>query len=89
VARTVQQVVGEGGAGVIVSTTSRRTRPLASFGSSTCSQIETRYPRCTRRRRYSLHDLTGMPASGTSAAPPLLRLVRVSPRTREASSASS
>ena len=30
--------------GVTVSTTSRRTRPRASFGSSTCSQMATRWP---------------------------------------------
>ena len=36
--------------GVTVSTTSRRTIPFATFGSSTCSQIATRNPCCTRRR---------------------------------------
>ena len=75
--------------GLIVSTTSRRTTPLACFGSSTCSQIATRYPRSTRRRTYSLTALTGTPASGTFAAAPLLREVSVSPSSRAASLASS
>ena len=37
--------------GVTVSTTSRRTMPLASFGSSTCSQMATRWPAATSWRR--------------------------------------
>ena len=75
--------------GVTVSITSRRTGPLASLGSSTCSQIATRCPLAMRRRRYSAPAFTGTPASGTSAAPPLLREVRVSPSSRAASLASS
>ncbi len=75
--------------GVIVSTTSRLTMPRASLGSSTCSQMATRKPWLTRRRRYSLTAFTGTPASGTSEAPPLLRAVRVRPSVREAISASS
>ena len=35
--------------GVIVSMTSRRTTPFAVRGSSICSQIATRKPRCTSR----------------------------------------
>ena len=51
-----------------VSTTSRRTRPLASFGSSTCSQIATRCPAPTSCRRYSAAAFTGTPASGHAVA---------------------
>ena len=43
----------------------------------------------TSRRKYSAAALTGTPASGTSAAPPLLRDVSVRPRSRAASRASS
>ena len=75
--------------GVIVSTTARFTIPFANFGSSICSQIATRNPCCTSRRRYSEAAFTGIPASGTSAAPPLLREVSVRPSARDAVSASS
>ena len=71
-----------------VSTTSRRTIPFASAGSSTCSQMATRFPAFTRRARYSSSAFTGIPASGTRAAAPLFREVRVSPRSRAPSSAS-
>ena len=38
--------------GVTIRITSLFTRPLASFGSSTCSQIATLCPLLTRRLRY-------------------------------------
>ena len=71
--------------GVTVSTTSRRTSPLAWRGSSTCSQIATRYPCPTSCLRYSVAAFTGTPARGT----PSPREVRAMLSTREASSASS
>jgi hypothetical protein len=71
--------------GVIVSTTSRRTRPRASLGSSTCSQMATRWPAPTSCRRYSVAALTGTPAKGT----PSPREVSAMSRIRAASSASS
>ena len=54
--------------GVIVWTTSRRTIPLASLGSSTCSQMATRWPAASAWRRYSAAARTGTPASGIAVA---------------------
>ena len=60
--------------GVTVSTL-RAERPLRHLGVLYLLAIATR-----KRRKYSLTALTGTPASGTSAAPPLFRAVSVRPR---------
>ena len=51
--------------GVTVSVTARLTMPLAARGSSICSQMATRNPCATNRRRYPAAAFTGTPASGT------------------------
>jgi len=64
--------------GVTTRTTSRRTSVRVCFGSSTWSQMATRWPRSIRRRRYEWSAWWGIPHIGIRRPFATGRLVRVS-----------
>jgi len=75
--------------GVTTLVTSRLTRPRAVRGSSTWSQIATRYPRSTSRARYPFRAWCGTPHIGTRRPFPTSRDVSTMSSSRAAILASS